>query len=114
MTEVDFSKKGKELRVRLVFMHLTASSSSAMLSLLLSFRRYLPTAIERKYLVSISFPALPSYKRFSLPKVVGVGASKVKQTRTIFDHADEKTMDNRRTGSSNGGASYRSEAGGIA
>jgi hypothetical protein len=85
-----------------------------MLSLLLSFRRYLPTAIEPRYLVSISFPALSSYIQFPLPKVVGVGASKVKQTRTIFDHADEKTIDNRRTGSSNGGASCRSEAGGFA
>ena len=46
--------------VRLSFMHLFFSSPSAMSSPLLSFRRYLPTVTERKYLVSIS-PASPSY-----------------------------------------------------
>jgi len=58
-------------RVRLAFMHLASTSPFAMLPLLLSFRRYLQTAIEPRYLFSMSFPALPSYIRFPLPRPRG-------------------------------------------
>ena len=57
--------------VKLSFVHLSFLSASAMSFLLLSFRRYLPTMIERRYLVSISPATLSSYGRSPLPATPG-------------------------------------------